>query len=272
MISFAIVTDGNSDQYLRNTVKSITDLELESFEIIIVGISEFPDPSVRCVAFDDGVRAGWITRKKNLAVSLSKGEIVVILHDYMKVNQDWTRSNLEAFIDSTWDVAMCRITDLDGKRFRDWTLWAANSVGISWWFIRTSKNMVPYNIKNLTRFMYVSGSVMIARREFMLNNPLEETLAWGQMEDVEWSLRVRKFWKYKMFPELSITSQKQKGNHFRQMGIFSILLMKSYSMLPKQLLSSLEIGFIDLISGNPELQETARRLTALKNEQSRPNF
>ena len=272
VISFAIVTGGNNDHYLQNTVKSILDLDLESFEIIIVGRSEFPNTSVKCVAFDESVRDGWITRKKNLAVSHSQGDIVVLLHDYMKVNKDWTRSNVEALSNSNWDVAMCRITNLDGTRFRDWTLWAANSVGISRWFIRTSQNLVPYTIKNLTRFMYVSGSAMIVRRKFMLNNPLEENLTWGQMEDVEWSLRVRKFWNYKMFPQMSISSQKQKGNHFKKMGVFSRILMKSYSVLvekvlPKPLSTSLDIGFIELISSNPELQEAKMRMTALENAQ-----
>lgn len=274
LISFAIVTDGKNDHHLQNTVNSILDLDLDSFEIIIVGQSEFPNPSVKCVAFDESVRDGWITKKKNLAVSHSQGDIVVILHDYMKLNKDWTRSNVEALSNSNWDVAMCRITNLDGTRFRDWTLWAANSVGISRWFIRTSQNLVPYTNKKLTRFMYVSGSAMIVRRKFMLNNPLEENLTWGQMEDVEWSLRVRKFWNYKMFPEMSISSQKQKGNHFRSMGVFSRLLMKSYSVLvekilPKPLTSSLEIGFIELISSNPELQEARMRMTALKHAQAR---
>lgn len=185
----------------------------------------------------------------------------------MKVNKDWTRSNVEALSNSNWDVAMCRITNLDGTRFRDWTLWSATSIGIRWWFNYTQENLVPYTIKNLTRFMYVSGSVMIVRREFMLNNPLNENLAWGEFEDVEWSLRVRKFWNYKMFPELSITSQKQKTQHFRHMGVLSRIFLKSYSaliegVLPKHLSNSLELGFVEMLSGNPELQEVIRRLDA----------
>jgi GT2 family glycosyltransferase len=252
VISFAIVTGGNNDHYLQNTVNSILDLDLESFEIIIVGQSEFHNPSVKYVAFDESVRDGWITRKKNLAVIHSHGDIVVILHDYMKLNKDWTRSNVEALSNSSWDVAMCRITNLDGTRWIDWILWAVNSVGVNWWFNHTVARLVPYKTRNLTRFMYVSGSAMIVRREFMLNNPLDENLAWGQGEDVEWSLRVRKFWNYRMFPEISITSQKQKVENIRQMGVFSRILMKSYSLLvervlPKPLSSSLEIGFRELI-------------------------
>lgn len=274
MISFAIVTGGNSDHYLHNTINSILDLELQSFEIIIVGRSEYPNPSVKCLPFDESVRDGWITRKKNLAVSHSSGDVVVILHDYMKLNQDWTRSNVEALSNSTWDVAMCRITNLDGTRWIDWILWAVHSAGINWWFNQTVGRLVPYNIENLTRFMYVSGSVMIVRRNFMLNNPLNENLAWGQGEDVEWSLRVRKFWNYRMFPELSITSQKQKVEHFRQMGIFSRILITSYSVLvekvlPKAFSRSLEIGFIDLVSDTPELQKATKRMTGLRNAQAR---
>jgi hypothetical protein len=50
--------------------------------------------------------------------------------------------------------------------------------------------------------------------------------------------------------------------------------MKSYSVLvekvlPKPLSSSLEIGFIELISSNPELQEAKMRLNSLKNAQAK---
>jgi hypothetical protein len=274
VISFAIVTDGKSDHHLNKTVNSILDLALESFEILIVGKSDFQDPLVRCVPFDESVKEGWITRKKNLAVSQSTGDIAVILHDYMQVNQDWTHSNVQSFINSTWDVAMCRITNPDGSRWVDWTLWARNSVGIRWWFNRTLANLVPYKVKKLTRFMYVGGAVMIVRKEFMLKNPLDENLAWGESEDVEWSLRVRKFWNYKMFSEMSITSQKQKFKHFRKMGFFSRVLMRFYSTLveralPKSLSSYLEIGFVEMLSGHSESKQLAERLTKLKNERTK---
>lgn len=274
VISFAIVTGGNNDHYLQNTVNSILDLDLESFEIIIVGRSKFPNPSVKCVAFDESVRDGWITRKKNLAVSHSQGNIVVILHDYMKVNKDWTRSNVEALSNSTWDVAMCRITNPDGSRWVDWTLWTQNSIGIRWWFNSTRANLVPYNTTNLTRFMYVGGAVIIVRKEFMLKNPLDENLAWGEGEDVEWSLRVRKFWNYKIFPEMSITSQKHKFEHFKQMGVFSRILVRSYStliesLLPKPLSSLLEIGFAEMMSRHLEFQELTERLKFIKNKRTR---
>ncbi len=274
MISFAIITNGKSNDHLNKTVDSIIDLKLEFCEILIVGLSEFPNPRVRCVPFDESVREAWITRKKNLAVSQSTGDIVVILHDYMQVNQDWTNSNVQSFINSTWDVAMCRITNPDGSRWVDWTLWARNSIGIRWWFNRSLANLVPYKLKNLTRFMYVGGAVMIVRKEFMLKNPLDENLAWGESEDVEWSLRVRKFWNYKMFSDMSITSQKQKHKHFRQMGFFSRVLMRSYSTvveiaLPKSLSRSLEIGFVEMLSGHSESKQLAERLTSLKKKQTK---
>jgi hypothetical protein len=77
-----------------------------------------------------------------------------------------------------------------------------------------------------------------------------------------------------MFPEMSISSQKQKEQHFRHMGISSRVLMKSYSiliknLLPKTISRSLEIGFIELFARVPELQELTERLTALKNNQAR---
>jgi hypothetical protein len=121
--------------------------------------------------------------------------------------------------------------------------------------------------------MYVSGSVMIVRKEFMLDNPLDENLGWGEGEDVEWSLRVRKFWDYKIFPEMSITSQKQRDQHFIPMGALTRILMKLYStliekVLPKSLSSSLEIGFVDMLSRYSQFQELAERLTVVRSQQA----
>jgi hypothetical protein len=46
--------------------------------------------------------------------------------------------------------------------------------------------------------MYISGSVIIGKTEYLKNNKLDENLVWGQGEDDEWSRKCRPTWKYKM--------------------------------------------------------------------------
>jgi hypothetical protein len=76
-----------------------------------------------------------------------------------------------------------------------------------------------------------------------------------------------------MFPEMSITSQKQKEQHFLPMGVSTRILMKSYStlierLLPKRIASLLEIGFVDMLSKYAQFRELAERLTVLRSQQA----
>jgi hypothetical protein len=46
--------------------------------------------------------------------------------------------------------------------------------------------------------MYISGSYWIAKKDVMLEFPLDENLAWGEGEDVLWSKQVRKKYEFNM--------------------------------------------------------------------------
>ena len=46
--------------------------------------------------------------------------------------------------------------------------------------------------------MQISGFWWTAKKSVMEQDPLDENLAWGDAEDVEWSMRVRDKYKYVM--------------------------------------------------------------------------
>ena len=58
--------------------------------------------------------------------------------------------------------------------------------------------------------MYISGGYWVAKKKFMLANPLDESLRWGESEDVEWSLRIRDKFKYVMNINSTVKTIKQK--------------------------------------------------------------
>ena len=58
--------------------------------------------------------------------------------------------------------------------------------------------------------MYISGAYFCAKKQFMLKYPLDETLIWGQGEDVEWSFRSREIWNYKCNPNSIVKLLKYK--------------------------------------------------------------
>ena len=46
--------------------------------------------------------------------------------------------------------------------------------------------------------MYISGTFFCVKKDFFLENLLDESLVWGEGEDVEWSLRIRDKTQFKM--------------------------------------------------------------------------
>jgi hypothetical protein len=59
--------------------------------------------------------------------------------------------------------------------------------------------------------MYISGAYFCVKKDFYLANPLNESLFWGESEDVEWSCRVRKLTDFKINTKSSVTYTKLKS-------------------------------------------------------------
>ena len=203
--TFGIVTAPGNDHILSRCLKTIADdcAQHSDVEVIVIGKSapEIPDGlSVRIVEFQERVpnrslkhflkclrrvrlrdaftRTGWITRKKNLIAELASQHNLCIMHDYVGFMPGWF-AGFDRHGDD-WSVAVTKITNADGERHRDWMVWDYPEVGPS---------LLPYD--RVCSYMYISGAYFCVKRDFFLQNKLDERLFWGEAEDVEWSLRVR---------------------------------------------------------------------------------
>ena len=96
---------------------------------------------------------------------------------------------------------MNSIINTDGSRYRDWVIWDDPDYA---GFPQTA--LPPYTYDK-TQFMYVSGAYWIARKYVMEDIPLNEKLFWCEGEDVEWSLKMRKKYKY-VFNKYSFVDMK----------------------------------------------------------------
>lgn len=192
--TFGIITTGYNDDILLkvlNSIKNMTDLKKQNYEIIIVGNTEIlADKNIN---FDESIRPGWITKKKNLITANSKYENIVFLHDYIIFDKEWYVGQLIS--GNEFDIRMDKIVNYDGTRFRDWCLWVHNNHPIDTIIGRDA--LLPYNI-NLTKYMYISGSYWICKKTIMERFPLNENLNWGEGEDVEWSINVRQHYMFNM--------------------------------------------------------------------------
>jgi hypothetical protein len=199
--TFGIITKATEYSGLESVVNSILTQTGIEIEVLIVGGSlghcELPS-NVRHIPFDEDVKNGWITRKKNIVAQSSSHENLVICHDYLEFRPGWSQGFLRFGFD--WDVAMTRVSDVKGRRFYDWVTWDHPTL--------PRYSPVDYENHSASRYLFVPGAYWVAKKSFMLRYPLNESLSWGESEDVEWTLRIRPF-EYKMNPYSEVRHVKK---------------------------------------------------------------
>jgi len=201
--TFGIITAGNNFDKLSKICDSIYSQQIpkEQYEIIIVGGEPIDLANVIHIPFDESKKHKWITKKKNLIAENAKFNNLCIMHDYIILDTDWYK-HFEDFGDD-WDVCMNSVVNADGQRFRDWVTWEQ-------WCKENHMIYLDYNDRSRTNEMYISGAYFCVKKEFLLTNPLDENLCWGQGEDVEWSNRIRNIWDYKCNSNSKVTLLKRK--------------------------------------------------------------
>jgi hypothetical protein len=184
--TFGIVY-GNRPIFLNKIIMSIRQQNIPEYEIILVGDSSLlphidDETNIKKINFNENILPMWITKKKNIIAQVAQYENLSIHHDYVSLGDKWYKNFNKFGYD--WDVAMTRIEQINGMRYRDWVRW-------------DPVEYLDYKNNTETQNMYVSGSYFCIKKQFFLNNPFDERITWGHGEDVEWSKRIRSFWKYK---------------------------------------------------------------------------
>jgi hypothetical protein len=204
---------------LNAAIKSILDLNIEpdNYEIIIVGENtqkrDFEFKNIKFINFDENVKPKWITKKKNVIINNAKYDNIIITHDYVIYDRDWYKG-FQNFTNE-WDVCMCKILNKDGTRWRDWILWWCGIAPYTIYHnnIQLAPNRLLYDdTRYVNTEMYINGTVIIGKRDYLLNNKFDEELVWGQGEDCEWSARCRSTWNYKMNTQSQLHLLKQHDN------------------------------------------------------------
>jgi hypothetical protein len=179
--TFGIVASNPNSQLVKHQISLIKAQGLSEYEILVVSPQKPEDEMLKWVPFFEGLGTNWITRKKNLLAQNALHENLVLMHDYIGLHKDWA-AGFEIF-GNNWNLVLTRVEDFYGRRFYDWASWDSP--------IYPKYSPIPYSRKDHTSHQFIPGAYWVAKTEFMLDNPLDENLLWGQSEDVEWSLRVR---------------------------------------------------------------------------------
>lgn len=218
--TFGIVTSGIEDDNINKIIDSIEKQNIPNYEVIIIGNSKVSRNKTKVVEFDEDIIPLWITKKKNIITSLAQYENIVYMHDYIQLDDTWYEGFLR--FGNDFDLCMNKIVNLNGTRYRDWCLCVWNDprmisvLGVcnSLYSIVQSgshiKCLLPYDEVRFIKYMYFSGAYWVAKSKVMKEFPLNESLKWGEGEDVIWSSEVRENYKFSMNKYSEVKSLKQK--------------------------------------------------------------
>jgi hypothetical protein len=222
--TFGIVTTGYNDEFLENIIESIVNNNIENYEIIIVGNTKIQSSEkVKIICFDESIRNGWITRKKNIIVNNAKYDNIVLMHDYIKLNDDWYSGFLKFGSDYDWCVT--KIFNKNGQRFRDYTLHTDSQV-IDHYF--RDYALLPYDFKNnikTNNYMYISGSYYVIKKHIAQKHLLNENLCWNQGDDYEYTRRLHFngiIIKCNPFSSVSFLKEKHPENWEKQVDEYHL--------------------------------------------------
>lgn len=200
--TIGIVTDGTQDERLKIVLDSIyksASFTEDAYEVIVCGNTKIQ--TCKVIPFDESIKPGWITKKKNLIVHFAKYKNLILMHDYIAFDDNWFNGWHTFDTDRPWDVCMTPIINYDGSRFRDYCYWPPRPI--------------DYNDWTHNKEQYISGAYYAIRKQYALANPLDESLVHCAGEDVEFSLRVRDTWDYKCNVHSTVRLLKYKDTHYR---------------------------------------------------------
>jgi hypothetical protein len=205
--SVVVISGGRNKDVLQGFVTTVhTELRDTNYEIIIVAP---PETDLSYIAKDVPiVHAPWrelslwtvpfgISKKKNFGARYAKYDKLVVSHDYVHFLPGW-KKGYDAFGDFT--VCTNVVRNLDGSRHMDWVVWDYPTVGIG---------LLPYT-EECTEYQVIGGNYFAVKRDFFLQNPMNEKLRWGEAEDIDWGLYVRNKTKFRVNPKSAVQYIKHK--------------------------------------------------------------
>jgi len=231
--SFGIITDGHQQERILKIINSIKSQNIPNFEVIIVGDNKknysFQNNLIKFINFKDFGK--WqnfnngetfpISIKKNLIINKSQYDKICFLHDYVMLDKNWYSGILKYENKKNWKILTNIIFNKDKTRVFDWVLYDHPVV---------YKKVAYLPIKNrINHYQYIPGYYWCAKKEVMNKYKLNEALKWGEKEDVEWSKRVRKVYKFSFNSFSSVSFLKYKyGPWSHDNNRFKKLVLRSY--------------------------------------------
>lgn len=191
--TIGFITAGTQNALLTLGAESVRR-EVPEAQLIIVGGESNIDCDTH-IPFQEDSNPGWITKKKNLIVQNSECDNIAILHDYLCLEPGWLQG-VESF-GYDWLTCMHKVINADNSRYRDWCViyndaWMNPPIDSQVPPSDLPGRMMHYVTRGHERWQYYSGSFFCAKKQVLLEVPLNESRLIGQGEDVEHCRRLYK--------------------------------------------------------------------------------
>jgi hypothetical protein len=259
-ISYGICVGKTHDKdMLKNLIISILKQDIDFFEILLIGedLEEWNkfDNYIRVIPFDESVKPGWITKKKNILAQESKYHNVCIMHDYYLLSNHWIEGVRTCSMKVNnwknhyqgWDILVCEALTKELHRHSAWNVSPKRMQEV----IDTNPDLyvpmlmaaaphengpqyvngLPYTVQDLTHIQYISGGFIFCKKDVLLDVPLNESMIWGDApgEDVEWSERLsQKGYLYTFNPYSRVSCQKPNKWRVFQMPNEFVEVLRGY--------------------------------------------
>lgn len=182
--TFGMVTNGVRKDFIEQSLASIRSLKIQHYEIVICGRYQGEKSrDIVYIPFGQRDEKGWITKKKNIIAKSASYTNLCIFHDRIVFNSDWHRGMKQ--YGNNFEVLSCRQLFNNRLRAGDWV---TTNVSMS------DKGFV-YKIEELDyrdwdRKAYIGGQLVMMKKYVWGQEPWNESVYWGEGEDIEYSHRL----------------------------------------------------------------------------------
>ena len=223
-VSFGLLTgNDNAD----NVISSIVDQKIPNYEIIVVGPPTFKSmySNVILISSNELEKKEWVTRKKNKVIQHASGSIVVIMKDYVFLQDNWYNGLLQFSKENNWDICINALVNDKDTRCLDW-VWEGS-------FQHGGKGRnIDYSITNHSK-MYVPGAIVIAKKYVFEICKFDESLiGLKKGSDIIWSRNALKQFNYKFNKHSKCLLNGIQGHRFkkcRRLCVCNECCCKSYT-------------------------------------------
>lgn len=178
--TFGIITNGKRRDWIDEIIAAIESQGIPNFEIVICG-SYQKRKEIKYIPFNERDDRGWITKKKNLIVQKAKYENICIIHDRIVFQPNWYEGMKKW--GNTFDHLACT-QQYKGMRINDWEM-HEKLPGLEFSFV----SLLDYRDWDINGCQ--GGQLHISKKQFLIENPWDESLLWKEAEDLKISNTLR---------------------------------------------------------------------------------